>query len=81
MGDQSGIPSRVRTSDDKVRRKDKTHVGLWGQSRDPRELPRVIGSAGGGHRVTQLAPKLYPPFRDLILSLWGGWLGLEGWCA
>ena len=52
MGDRPGNPSRVRTSEDKCA--EKTSVGLWGQSRDPKELPGVTGVGPGVAGVLQL---------------------------
>ena len=44
MTDREVLPgcTRVRT-----KCAEKTSVGLWGQSRDPRELPGVTGPARG----------------------------------
>ena len=52
MGDRPGSPFRVRTSEDKVI--EKTSVGLWGQSRDPRELLEVTGPSRGWVGVLHL---------------------------
>ena len=41
--------SRVRT-----KCAEKTSVGLWGQSRDPRELPGITGAGPGVAGVLQL---------------------------
>ena len=44
---------------------EKTSVGMWGQSRDPRELPGVAGAGPGVAGVLQLVTNLcqeYPTF-------------------
>ena len=51
MTDREVLPgcARVRT-----KCAEKTSVGLWGQSRDPRELPGVTGAGPGVAGVLQL---------------------------
>jgi hypothetical protein len=80
MGDRPGSPSQVR----RVRTKcvEKTSVGLWGQSRDPRELPGVTGLSNGvvgvlhlGSELTLVVTRAYVGQVCEHVSRCGTWVG------
>ena len=56
MTDREVLPGCARV---RIKCAEKTSVGLWGQSRDPRELPGVTGPARGWvgvlHYYTELS--------------------------